>query len=405
MSTESRDRRRDRARRLRARRWRCSPAAASRPTDGRAEPRRPRRRARGALRRCRSPCAPTAPLAVFALGSDGERVRSHALDYPTGPPVGADGRALLRSALGTDVGRGRRDGLTAIVVACFFARARRCRRLRLADESPVVPALLGAPRLGRRLGRSATASACAASGSRTSRSARRAEREAERERRLAAAEERTRIARDLHDSAGHAINVILVQAGAARLLAENDPARSREALETIETVARETLGEIDRLVQRAARGRGARSRRRSGSPRSTRSWSATATPGSRSTSRSRATGAGSAAGGRPGRLPDRAGGADERAPARRPDAAEVALAYGDDGARDPGRRTRRATPTARAAATGIVGHARARGRCSAAASRPEPRTASSASARALPYGGGHRRDRPASASCSSTTTT
>src|SRR5215217_5566559 len=41
----------------------------------------------------------------------------------------------------------------------------------------------------------------------------RAERDADRERRLAAAEERARIARDLHDSAGHAINVILVHAG------------------------------------------------------------------------------------------------------------------------------------------------------------------------------------------------
>jgi signal transduction histidine kinase len=79
--------------------------------------------------------------------------------------------------------------------------------------------------------------------------ARRAEREAERERRLAAAEERTRIARDLHDSAGHAINVILVQAGAARLLQEQDPERSRRALETIEEVARDTLGEIDQLVR------------------------------------------------------------------------------------------------------------------------------------------------------------
>jgi signal transduction histidine kinase len=79
--------------------------------------------------------------------------------------------------------------------------------------------------------------------------ARRAEREAERERRLAAAEERTRIARDLHDSAGHAINVILVHAGAARLLAEKDPARSREALGTIESVAHETLREIDALVR------------------------------------------------------------------------------------------------------------------------------------------------------------
>ena len=79
--------------------------------------------------------------------------------------------------------------------------------------------------------------------------ARQVERDAERERRLASAEERTRIARDLHDSAGHAVNVILVQAGAARLLLEQDPARSRSALETIEVVARETLEEIDQLVR------------------------------------------------------------------------------------------------------------------------------------------------------------
>ncbi|MEA2385675.1 MAG: hypothetical protein QOH72_5646 [Solirubrobacteraceae bacterium] len=67
-------------------------------------------------------------------------------------------------------------------------------------------------------------------------------------RRLAAAQERTRIARDLHDSAGHAINVILVQAGAARLLSERDPAAASQALQTIEDVARETIDEIDRMV-------------------------------------------------------------------------------------------------------------------------------------------------------------
>ena len=76
----------------------------------------------------------------------------------------------------------------------------------------------------------------------------RAEREAERERRLAAAEERMRIARDLHDSAGHAINVILVHAGAGRLQADRDPAAAREAFQTIEDVARETVSEIDQLV-------------------------------------------------------------------------------------------------------------------------------------------------------------
>ena len=58
----------------------------------------------------------------------------------------------------------------------------------------------------------------------------RADRDAERDRRLAAAEERARIARDLHDSVGHAINVIAVRAGAARLRHEQDPARSLSAL-------------------------------------------------------------------------------------------------------------------------------------------------------------------------------
>jgi signal transduction histidine kinase len=70
-----------------------------------------------------------------------------------------------------------------------------------------------------------------------------------RERQLAAAEERNRMARELHDSAGHAMNVILVQAGAARLLRDRDPQRATAALETIEEVARSTIGEIDRLVR------------------------------------------------------------------------------------------------------------------------------------------------------------
>lgn len=77
----------------------------------------------------------------------------------------------------------------------------------------------------------------------------RAEHEMERERRLAAAEERTRIARDLHDSAAHAINVILVQAGGALLVRDRDPEAVTSALTTIEGVARETIGEIDRLIR------------------------------------------------------------------------------------------------------------------------------------------------------------
>ena len=74
----------------------------------------------------------------------------------------------------------------------------------------------------------------------------RGEREGERERRLAAAEERARIARDLHDAAGHAINVIAVRAGAARM--RRDPERPQAALEAIEELARRTVGEIDHIV-------------------------------------------------------------------------------------------------------------------------------------------------------------
>lgn len=73
-------------------------------------------------------------------------------------------------------------------------------------------------------------------------------REAERERLLAVAEERARIARDLHDSAGHTISVIAVRAGAARLRHHKDPDRSLLALEAIEELARQTVEEIDQMV-------------------------------------------------------------------------------------------------------------------------------------------------------------
>jgi signal transduction histidine kinase len=76
----------------------------------------------------------------------------------------------------------------------------------------------------------------------------RADREADSERRLAIAEERARIARDLHDSAGHAINLIAVRAGAARLRHAEEPDRSLRALEAIEEVARQTAADIDTIV-------------------------------------------------------------------------------------------------------------------------------------------------------------
>lgn len=73
-------------------------------------------------------------------------------------------------------------------------------------------------------------------------------RDAARAREIAAADERARLARDLHDSAGHAINVIAVRAGAARLRSATDPDSARTALAAIEDLARATAADLDRLV-------------------------------------------------------------------------------------------------------------------------------------------------------------
>lgn len=186
-----------------------------------------------------------APLAVFILTAAASAVLN-GLGYPPGPPLGPT-VALYVLALSPERTRAPRWVTGVVVAGLFVVHVGAVGAAE--DEFPTVPLLFGALVWGGawvlgdrvRLRRERIAALEERAG--------RAEREAERERRLAAAEERTRIARDLHDSAGHAINVILVQAGAARLLGTQDPERSRAALETIEEVARETLGEIDQLVR------------------------------------------------------------------------------------------------------------------------------------------------------------
>ncbi|GAA2730922.1 sensor histidine kinase [Actinocorallia aurantiaca] len=66
--------------------------------------------------------------------------------------------------------------------------------------------------------------------------------------RTARVEERSRIARELHDVVAHHVSVMTVQAGAARRIMERDPASAREAIETIEQVGRTTLSEMRRIV-------------------------------------------------------------------------------------------------------------------------------------------------------------
>jgi signal transduction histidine kinase len=78
--------------------------------------------------------------------------------------------------------------------------------------------------------------------------ARRAEREREAAARLAVAEERTRIARELHDVVAHAVSVIVLQVGAVRHRLPESSAAERDALRNVEEAGRTALAEMRRLL-------------------------------------------------------------------------------------------------------------------------------------------------------------
>ena len=74
------------------------------------------------------------------------------------------------------------------------------------------------------------------------------EREREEKARAAVAEERVRIARELHDIVAHAISVIVLQARGGRRSLATDPTETHEALDTIEATGSEALAEMRRLL-------------------------------------------------------------------------------------------------------------------------------------------------------------
>jgi signal transduction histidine kinase len=66
--------------------------------------------------------------------------------------------------------------------------------------------------------------------------------------RLAAAQERNRVARDIHDGLGHALTVVQMQIKAARAVLAADPARADTVLEKAQGQAEGALDEVRRSV-------------------------------------------------------------------------------------------------------------------------------------------------------------
>jgi signal transduction histidine kinase len=76
----------------------------------------------------------------------------------------------------------------------------------------------------------------------------RLEREATQRAELAAVEERTRIAREMHDVVAHGLSVMIVQADGASYAVSKDPASAAGALEAISATGRESLAEMRRML-------------------------------------------------------------------------------------------------------------------------------------------------------------
>lgn len=169
-------------------------------------------------------------LSLAALGASGLAFR--AFGFPT---VGL-GPAALAGAHGLGASRPRRRAyplLSAIVVVMAIVVGANARADTVVTNAV---ALTVAWWLGDRQRRALER-------------ARRAEIDSDDRARRAVAEERLRIARELHDVVAHALSVIAVQAGTGRVVIDDDPATARSALEGIEVESRSALDEMRRLLQ------------------------------------------------------------------------------------------------------------------------------------------------------------
>src|SRR5919204_6887335 len=66
--------------------------------------------------------------------------------------------------------------------------------------------------------------------------------------REAVADERARIAREMHDAVAHSVSVMVLQAGAAEQVLMGSPERARESLVTIQDTGREAIVELRRML-------------------------------------------------------------------------------------------------------------------------------------------------------------
>jgi signal transduction histidine kinase len=180
------------------------------------------------LARRRRPFA--APAAVWLLAGPVSLVDGRLVTFPIGVNIAGMAAAFLLGQVGDAVQR--RAGLALVIGGALVIAADD--PTRNAAELVFLPVLFGLAWVaGFALRERADVAAAA-------------EERAEQAARLAAAEERTRIARELHDIVAHAVSVMVLQAGAVRhrLPAGGDA----DALRDVEATGRTALAEMRRLL-------------------------------------------------------------------------------------------------------------------------------------------------------------
>jgi signal transduction histidine kinase len=189
------------------------------------------------LWRRRWPCA--APMAVFLIAAVVSLIDGRLVTFAAGSSAAGVAAAFLLGQL-PDVRQARIGLVVAVASAALIVLND---PTHLAGEPLFVPVTFAIGWLAGFALRERSVKAEAAE-----ERAAVAEREREAAARIAVAEERARIARELHDIVAHAVSVIVLQVGAIRHNLPDAMADDKEALHGIELTGRTALGDMRRLL-------------------------------------------------------------------------------------------------------------------------------------------------------------
>jgi signal transduction histidine kinase len=157
---------------------------------------------------------------------------------------------FLYYSLGAYVDDLRVVGATVVLAVAISLAGTWSQHLGIGEYAGAVLALVAPPAVGRLVRRQRLRTGD------LERVAAQLERERDHRAQIAVAEERARIARELHDIVSHAVSLVAVQADAAEAALDRDPELARAPLRTVRASAQEALDEMRRLlgVLRAADG-------------------------------------------------------------------------------------------------------------------------------------------------------